>query len=274
MKYHTVQLLYRTRWGRRTVLLGLKAGVPKLMARYLCSPLSAHMIPRYIKRHHVPMEEYPAEKYDSFASFFARKKEKQEVDLIRSHLISPCDGWLSVSPILPNHRFLIKDSAYRICDLIDDKDVAKNYDGGLCMVFRLSASDYHHYICIDDGYVNEHHYIEGMLHSVQPISCDAFPVYRLNRRCWTVLETNHFGDVVQVEVGALAVGGIVNDRENTQITKGENMGHFELCGSTIVLLLRKDRVEILPEIEKIMNTGQEIRVSQGMWIATKKEEDR
>lgn len=65
------------------------------------------------------------------------------------------------------------------------------------------------------------------------------PVYRQNRRMWTILDTVNFGKVAQIEIGALLVGGIVNDHENVMMRKGAEMGHFELIGSTIVLLFKK-----------------------------------
>ena len=146
--------------------------------------------------------------------------------------------------------------------------MAEKYCDGLCLVFRLTAADYHHYAFIDDGYINKNHFIEGALYSVQPIACTAFPIYRLNRRCWTLLNTVNFGPVIQIEVGALAVGGIVNECEEASFWKGEIMGHFELCGSTIVLLIRKEQVNLLQEIDTVLKTGQEFRVTQGMWIAS------
>lgn len=60
-----------------------------------------------------------------------------------------------------------------------------------------------------------------------------------NRRMWTILDTVNFGKVAQIEIGALLVGGIVNDHENVMMRKGAEMGHFELIGSTIVLLFKK-----------------------------------
>ena len=72
-----------------------------------------------------------------------------------------------------------------------------------------------------------------------------------------------------MEVGALAVGGIVNERENESVKKGETMGHFSLMGSTIVLLLEKGRMELLPTIAEILATGAECPVKMGEWIGEK-----
>jgi len=51
------------------------------------------------------------------------------------------------------------------------------------------------------------------------------------------------------------------------------MGRFELAGSTIVLLLQKDRVELLPAVTKCLAQNKEYRVTQGMWIGTACKQD-
>ena len=101
---------------------------------------------------------------------------------------------------------------------------------------------------------------------MQPIACEKYPVYTLNRRSWTLLATEHFGPVVQTEIGALIVGGIFNEHQNTRFVKGMEKGHFELAGSTIVLLFQKDRIRLISGLKKRLEGGVETRVLQGMWI--------
>lgn len=134
-------------------------------------------------------------------------------------------------------------------------------------MLRLCPSDYHHYCYIDDGFQGENHFIPGVLHSVQPIACEKYPVFFLNRRSWTLLHTNHFGPVVQTEIGALVVGGIVNLRENQPMRRGQEKGYFELAGSTITLLFQKDCIRLKPELLTALERG-EVQVRQGQWIAT------
>jgi phosphatidylserine decarboxylase len=43
-------------------------------------------------------------------------------------------------------------------------------------------------------------------------------------------------------------------------------GRFELAGSTIVLLFQKNRIRLLPHIQKALADGQEVRVVQGVQI--------
>lgn len=258
-----VTFLYGTLPGR-ALLKGIMAvHADRLAVAFLRSPLSHPVIRPYARRHNI---EVPRS-YRTFRDFFARTEVERPVDRVGSHLISPCDGWLSSFEIGEDSSFSIKNSHYRLEDLLQDGDLAKRFRGGECLIFRLCPSDYHHYCYIDDGYQGENHEIPGVLHSVQPIVCETMPVYVLNRRAWTLLTTEHFGPVVQTEVGALVVGGIVNPRENQRVARGEEKGHFELAGSTICLLFQKGRMELLPEIREEMKKG-EVKVRQGMWIGT------
>lgn len=261
-----VRFFYGTRFGRFLLKKLLASRVDRLCVTFLCSRTSRFLVRGYARRHGIILE--PKAKYATFRDFFIRPKPGvSPIDLTPGHLISPCDGWLSVYPIKADGAFHIKGADYRLRDFLDEQIINDtNYEGGLCLVFRLCASDYHHYCYIDDGYQGANHYIPGELHSVQPLACETYPVYTLNRRVWTLLTTEHFGPVIQTAIGALIVGGIVNDRENCRVKRGTEMGHFELAGSTIVLLFQRDRLALAPHIKGQTAEGRELRVEQGMFL--------
>ena len=262
-----VRFLYGTAFGRGLLKTIQTTHADRLVVRFLRSPRSRAFTARYVKRNHIPISREELRRYASFRDFFVRDREDARVDMTPGHLISPCDGWLSVFPITEESCFPVKSSRYRIGDLLQDEALAKNYMGGICLIFRLCASDYHHYCYIDDGFQGQTFHIEGQLHSVQPIACETFPVYTLNRRCWCLLDTEHFGPVVQTEIGALVVGGIVNNEGYTRFSRGMEKGRFELAGSTIILLFEPNRIRLRPEIAQQLSEGREVRVEQGMWIA-------
>jgi phosphatidylserine decarboxylase len=261
-----VRFLYRTPVGRAILKGILTFHGDRLAVWFLRSKLSRPMVGWYIRRHRVPMEDFSGQNFPSFQAFFARKKASISVDMEPTHLISPCDGWLSAFPIRADSSFSIKGSRYRLEDLLQDPELGKRFHGGDCLIFRLCPSDYHHYCYIDDGEQGRHHSIEGQLHSVRPIACETYPVYTLNRRTWSLLTTDHFGPVVQTEVGALLVGGIRNEQDGGPVFRGMEKGRFELAGSTIVLLFQKDRIRLLPHIWAALTNGREVRVVQGMQI--------
>lgn len=264
-----VRFFYGTRLGRVLLKRVLVSGTDRLFVRFLRSRVSRFIVGPYARHHGITLE--PEKRYASFRDFFVRPKPGTTfVDPTPGRLISPCDGWLSVYPIRPGGVFHIKGSDYHLCDFVNSAslgtDYAGSFDGGLCLVFRLCASDYHHYCYIDDGYQGKNHFIPGELHSVQPLACETYPVFTLNRRLWTLLTTEHFGPVIQTAIGALIVGGIVNDRENCRVRRGAEMGHFELAGSTIVLLFQRDRLSLDPQVQEQTAEGNEFRVEMGMFL--------
>ena len=263
----SVHFLYGTVLGRGLLKIVQGLHLDRLAVWYLRSRLSKPYIARFAAKNGIALSREELSKFPTYRDFFLRERALVPVDGTPGHLISPCDGWLSAYSIAPDSTFAIKGSRYRVRDLLGDGALAENYEGGTCLVFRLCASDYHHYCYIDDGYQGPNHFMEGQLHSVQPIACEHYPIFTLNRRSWCLLQTEHFGPVIETEIGALVVGGIVNAPEGP-MARGWEKGYFDLCGSTIVLLLEPGRVQLIPAYADILDTEREQRVIQGQWVAT------
>ena len=239
----SVRFLYGTALGRGLLKTIQVLHMDRLAVWFLRSGLSRPYMAQFAKKNQIPISKEELKAFPTYRDFFLREREPHPVDTDPGHLISPCDGWLSAYGIQPDSSFAIKNSLYRVKDLLGDETLARNYQGGTCLIFRLCASDYHH------------------------IACEHFPIFTLNRRSWCLLDTAHFGPVVQTEIGALVVGGIVNRPEGPMV-RGQEKGYFDLCGSTIVLLMEPGRIELLPELAALMGTEQEVRVEQGQWVAT------
>ena len=263
-----VRFMYKTGFGRCLLKAVMKLHLDRVAVAFLWSRCSKPMVKRFARRNNIPLTKEELKSFRSFRDFFARTKTDLPFDETPDHLISPCDCCLSVFPIDENSSFAIKNSHYGIHDFLQDQELARNYMGGTCLVLRLCVSDYHHYCYIDDGYQGENHNIPGVLHSVQPIACETFPVFVLNKRSWCLLTTEHFGPVVQCEIVALVVGGIFNEKENARFCKGTEKGHFELAGSTIVLLFEAGQMELRKELTDALATQEEVRVKLGEWIGT------
>lgn len=262
----SVSFLYGTIIGRFLLKTVMVLHMDRIAVCFLRSRFSKVINNGYIKRNNISVTEEEKASFRSYRDLFARTRVNSEIDMTPEHLISPCDSWLSVFEIDEQSRFFIKNSHYSLKDFLQDEELAKNYIGGYCLIFRLCASDYHHYCYIDNGYQGENHFIEGALHSVQPIACEKYPVYVKNRRSWCLLETENFGNVIQCEIGALIVGGIANEKENAHFSKGEEKGHFELAGSTIVLLFEKGKIMLKEDITKELFQNSEVKVTLGEWI--------
>ena len=263
-----LEKLYTTTIGRIIVKILINPFVSNIGGWFMNSFFSIPLISSFIANNNIDMSQFEKEEYRSYNNFFTRKilPEKRPIDMNKSHLISPCDSKLTVYDINKDSILTIKNTSYSLYSLLRDKKLVKKYQGGKALVFRLTVDDYHRYIYIDDGYKSHNRSIEGVYHTVNPVANDVYPIYKENHREYSILRTDNFGDVLQMEVGALMVGRITNLHQKKKVIRGEEKGFFEFGGSTIVVLLEKDKAVIDKDIVDNTRLGIETRVLCGQRI--------
>ena len=257
--------LYRTVPGRMLLKLLIGRRLSQAAGRFLSSSTSVPLIEPFIRKNSIDLADYETERYSCFNDFFCRRirPEKRPLPDNPVALMAPCDGLLSAYRITEGTVLPIKQSRYTISELLGMDPVAQNYRDGICLVFRLCVDNYHRYCYLDDGQKGENVFLPGMLHTVRPIALESVPVFVRNCREYTVMETEHFGTVTQVEVGALLVGRIDNRQSAGLIRRGEEKGRFLYGGSTIVVLLEKDRAVVDEAFFDATANGTETSVVMG-----------
>ncbi len=247
-----LKLLYETVPGRMCLKVLTKPFISKVVGAYMNSPLSTCIIDIFLNKSNIKLSEYEKKRYGSYNEFFTRKikKSKRPIEKDELAFISPCDSKLTVYKINEDSIFHIKGAPYTVKDLLNGDPIYKEYEGGYCMIFRLTVDDYHRYCYIDDGIKGENIFIPGELHTVNPIALKHYNFYKRNCREYTMLTTKHFGEVVQVEVGAMMVGKILNFHGTSEFKRGEEKGMFEFGGSTTVLLVKKGQIKVDQDILK------------------------
>ena len=260
-----LEMLYGTVAGRLLLKPLTLPVVSKVAGAFLSTPLSCVLIQPFIKKNNIDMAQYEPVKYKNYNDFFTRKiKSKlRPVDANPDHLISPCDSKLTVLPITADCRFALKHTLYTVSALLKNEKRAKEYEGGYAMIFRLTVDDYHRYCYVADGVKEDNVFIPGVLHTVNPLANDYFPIYKENSREYSILHTKEFGDIVMMEVGALLVGKIVNHHKKYRVLRGQEKGYFEFGGSTVVLLVKKDTVKLDTDILENSAQGIETVVKYG-----------
>lgn len=265
-----INLVYSNAVGRFMLNIVTQPFVSKAVGAFMDSRISSVLIKPFIKANGINTDDFIMDDVDTYNKFFTRKIKngRRSVDMDKDSFISPCDAKLSVYRLNNDSVFNIKNSFYKVSDLVKCKKLADKYNGGWCMIFRLEVDDYHRYCYIDNGRKSGNNFIKGVLHTVNPIAFDHYNVYKQNCREFSVLHTENFGDVTQIEVGAMFVGKISNHHGRYRFHKGEEKGMFLFGGSTIVLLVEKDK--ILPCGEFLENTADncETIVKMGEKIGT------
>lgn len=265
-----LEVLYNNPAGK-VLLKGLTSSVvSKAAGAFYDSALSRRLIPPFIKSADIDMSEYEFCSFRSFNEFFTRKirSECRPIDKTPEAFISPCDSKLSVYKIDEQSRFIIKNGIYSTASLLKCPKLAEKYNGGLCMIFRLEVNDYHRYIYPDNGTKSRNYHIQGKYHTVNPIALDSVDIYKENTREFTILHTENFGDVVQMEVGAMLVGRIKNHHEKHCFKRGEEKGMFEYGGSTVVIMTLPGAVELDSVFFENTADGYETVVKMGERIGT------
>lgn len=252
-------------------------GIPvfsKIAGELLDSKLSASFISDFAEKNDIDLSDYEPKAYGSFNDFFTRKVKQGSRPLPddKNVLISPSDGKVSAYEIDKVNGFVIKNSVYTVHSLLRDKKLAKRYEDGYAVIIRLSPDDYHRYCYAATGIKSHDRSIKGVLSTVNPVVNEYVPVYKENSRKYCLIRSAEFGDIIQMEVGALLVGRITNAHPygRRTVLRGEEKGFFEFGGSTIVLLLERDKVKLCSDLLQNTREGFETKLKQGEAIGFKR----
>ena len=213
------------------------------------SPKSAQKVAPFINNFNIDIDQYqkgsfkanPIEtSYKSFNEFFIRAFQDgqrtftQKNNEMAAFAEARYFGHESMSDDL---NVPVKGSMLRAVDLIGDPELAKEFIGGPLMIARLCPVDYHRYHYPDSGNTLQSFTVPGDLHSVNPLALKyRHDIFIKNERRVSILETEHFGKLAYIEVGATCVGKIVQSFDESEpFKKGDEKGYFLFGGSTVVL---------------------------------------
>lgn len=232
------------------------------------SPWSRGQIQGFVDRLGIDASEAarPLEAYSSLDAFFARRLRPgvRPLDPDPNALLSPCDartlvfsGWPRGEPLV------VKKSRVSLAELVGDPALAERFAGGPVLIARLAPADYHRYHFPASGWADPARATEGRLHSVHPIALSAGAASFLNKRSLTLLQTERFGALALIEVGALVVGTILQTYSPGWVQRGAEKGTFRFGGSTVVVLCERGRVVWDEDLLATSATGDETLVRVG-----------
>lgn len=248
----------------------------KWYGKKMDSSKSCGMIENFAKENGIDLNEAKKSlnEFTSFNDFFIRelKDGARKIDFDEDTLVSPADGKILVIENLhDSSKFFLKGEEFTLNEFFKDEKLAEKYQGGVMVIIRLAPVDYHRYHFPADGKISESTEIEGYYYSVSPHAIRKnFRIFCENKREYSILSTEKYGDICICEIGATMVGGIKQTYEpNTFVKKGDEKGYFYFGGSTVILFLEKDRVEIDRDILENSIDGIETKVFMGEGIGKK-----
>ena len=254
-----LEFLYKNPVGRIFLRLLRAKWLSKMAGAFLNSRLSKFLIKPFVEKNGIDLSEYESDNFTCFNDCFCRKIKPglRPFDEDENALAAPCDGLLSVYRAEGGGVYPVKQSEYTLEALLKNDALAEEFAGGYIYVFRLCVNHYHRYHYPAAGKKGGNVHINGTLHTVRPVALGSRPVFCENSREYTILETENFGRIVQMEVGAMLVGKIRNLHREKYVEKGEEKGMFLYGGSTVILLTGgalPPRAEFLENTEKGLET--------------------
>jgi phosphatidylserine decarboxylase len=237
-------------------------------------PWSQREIPAFIETFGLDAAEFaePVASYGSFNAFFERRlrPEARPFAPDPERLPAPADGKVLVVPHMDVAMTLpIKGARVSLAGLLASDDAARPFVGGAALVIRLAPQDYHRFHFPDAGNAAAARAIPGRYHSVNPMAIAAVPgLFCANKRMVTAIETEAFGPVAMIEVGAMTVGTIVQTFTPGRVARGQEKGTFRFGGSTVVLLFAPGRLVFDADLLAASARGLEVHVRAGEAIGT------
>lgn len=206
--------------------------------------------------------------YTSFNDFFIRKFKTGARSFPPSPSILPAiaEGlYLGYAASAPHQTHIIKNKILTPSEILGDLEVAQPFHGGPLLICRLRPSDFHRFHYPDDGTLLKQYRVHGSLYPTNP-ACYRYKsnVFTVNERQVSLLETQNFGLLAFVEVGAMCVGRIIqNKMESPQFSRGQEKGYFLVGGSTLILMGEKGKWKPSLDILENSQKGIETQVRLG-----------
>lgn len=267
-----LDFLYKTVPGRILLRPLVSKPVSDIFGKLMDTRASGVLIRPFARKNDIKCEDYLLDGIKTFNEFFCRRIRSglRPFDMGKASLVAPCDGLLTAYDIEKGTVIPVKQSTFSIRSLLRDSRLAESFEGGKALVFRLCVNHYHRYSFFDSGRCYKNRRIRGIYHTVRPVALEEYRVFTENAREYVVIDTENFDRAVQMEVGAMLVGKIVNEKyDNSKVMRGDEKGHFEYGGSTIIVLLRKNQACIREDILRKSSAGEETPVRMGEIIGVK-----
>lgn len=242
---------------------------------------SGKKVPEFIKKFNIEIGDYlpgslehePVEKsYKTFNEFFIRKFKAglrpfpTEDHQLGAFAEARYYGHESISE---ETRIPVKGKYLSAAQLLGNVKNAEVFEGGPLLLARLCPVDYHRYHYCDGGKTLEAYRVKGEFHSVNPLALKLKQnIFIKNERRISILQTENFGKLAYIEVGATMVGKIIQSAdESKKFERGQEKGYFLFGGSTVIVLGEPNRWKPSEDILENTKNSTETYVHLGDSIA-------
>ena len=242
--------------------------------RRMSTPESAARVAPFIARYGLNPADFadPPASFRSFNEFFYRQLNpaSRPIDPDESSAVFPADGrHLGFERASAIGAVFVKGQKFDLPALLGDADLAARYADGALVLSRLCPLDYHRFHFPTAGVPSETRLIEGPLFSVSPIALRKRLAYLwTNKRTITRLETQGFGTVLLLEIGATCVGTIHQTfTPGKSSAKGAEKGYFAFGGSSTLTIFEPGAVKLEADLVAHSSRQTELYAKVGSRMA-------
>lgn len=277
-----IKFVYDNSFGKLLAPLVASKSLSQLYGGYQNWSISRSKVPPFVDKFDIDLSIYragsiPSERkedsYKSFNEFFIREFEENQRTFINDKNRMPafCEArYFGHQVVDDSVRIPVKGKLLKSIDLLGGSKWSETFEQGPILVARLCPVDYHRYHYPLSGETLDSFSIKGQYHSVNPLALRSKPeIFIINERRASVLETERFGKLAYIEVGAAMVGKIIQSHIETKThSRGDEKGYFLFGGSTVILLGEKGKWSPSDDILSNTNDGIETYLNLGEEVAT------
>ena len=233
-------------------------------------PATREKIAPFIEQYGLDPSEFlhDVKDFASFNEFFFRKlkPEARPINADPLSVVFPADGrHLCVPDLSQCDGLFVKGEMFSLPELLQDQKLANRYANGSLLLSRLCPVDYHRFHFPAAGVPGATRLINGPLYSVNPIAlCQNIHILARNKRCVTELQTEKFGKVLLLEIGATCVGSICQTCIPVQpVSKGGEKGYFRFGGSSTITIFEPGCVKFDQDLSDNSSQHRELYARVG-----------
>lgn len=178
---------------------------------------SARRIREFISFFKINMDEFDPsspEAYSTFEDFFIRHHKPGSRPIFEpsdthSAVVVADSRVVVYEQVAESKKIWIKGQDFSITNLVMDRKLGPKFSDGPVASFRLSPQDYHRYHSPVSGRIKVYRSMPGDYYEVDPLAIrSGVDILTRNARDYVVIETEEFGEVLFVAIGAAQVGTV------------------------------------------------------------------
>ena len=241
----------------------------KWYGKRMSSSSSCSKIEPFVRDYELDTTEFAetVSSYTSFNDFFSRRLKPEARPIAEGELATfPADGrHLGFSDLSSLSQVFSKGQSMNLPRLFGSEETASQFSDGSLVISRLCPVDYHRFHFPVSGEAKPASLIRGGLKSVNPIALRRnLAILWENKRFLSFIESDLFGRVACIEIGATCVGSVhYLSLIPTAVSKGDEKGWFSFGGSMTMTFFQKGKIRLADDLIDQSASGLELYARMG-----------